>query len=128
MKLGYTILYVPNVSKTLSFYEKAFGCKIKFQHEGGDYGELDTGNTTLAFVSFDLAESHKTGFDRNKRGSHCNDMEIAFTSDNVEKDYERALQAGAIAVSKPHPQPWGQVISYVRDLNGFLVEICSPVG
>lgn len=128
MKLGYTIFYVPNVEKTLSFYEKAFNCKIKFQHEGGDYAELDTGNTTLAFVSFDLAESHKTGFDRKLKASTCNDMEIAFISEDVEKSYAHALQAGAIAVSKPHAQPWGQVICYVRDLNGFLIEICSPVG
>jgi lactoylglutathione lyase len=24
-------------------------------------------------------------------------------------------------------KPWGQKVSYVRDLNGCLVEVCSPV-
>jgi hypothetical protein len=24
-------------------------------------------------------------------------------------------------------KPWGQKLGYVRDLNGCLVEICSPV-
>ncbi len=128
MKLGYTIFYVPNVAESLSFYEKAFDFKIKFQHEGGDYGELDTGDTTLAFVSFDLAESHKTGFNRAQRSANCNDMEVAFISEDVEKSYKHAIQSGAIAVSEPHAQPWGQVICYVRDLNGFLIEICSPIG
>jgi hypothetical protein len=24
--------------------------------------------------------------------------------------------------------PWGQTIAYVADINGFLVELCTPVG
>jgi hypothetical protein len=24
-------------------------------------------------------------------------------------------------------KPWGQVVAYVRDLNGYLVEICTPM-
>ena len=38
-----------------------------------------------------------------------------------------ALAAGATAVRAPAKKPWGQIVSYVRDNNGFLVEICSPV-
>lgn len=53
MKLGYTLLYVDDVEKTMAFYSKAFG--------------------------------------------------------------------------KPTKKPWGQVVSYVRDCNGLLVEICSSM-
>ena len=35
--------------------------------------------------------------------------------------------AGCSPVSKPHEVPWGQTISYVRDLNGCLVEIATPM-
>ena len=24
--------------------------------------------------------------------------------------------------------PWGQTIAYVADINGFLLELCTPVG
>jgi lactoylglutathione lyase len=24
--------------------------------------------------------------------------------------------------------PWGQTVAYVRDNNGFLVELCTPMG
>ena len=48
MKLGYTIIYVPNVEASLAFFERAFGLKQKFLHESGTYGELDTGETTLS--------------------------------------------------------------------------------
>ncbi|MFO0110274.1 MAG: VOC family protein, partial [Alphaproteobacteria bacterium] len=34
----------------------------------------------------------------------------------------------AAPLKKPEQKPWGQTVAYVRDLNGFLVEICSPVG
>jgi catechol 2,3-dioxygenase-like lactoylglutathione lyase family enzyme len=40
MKLGYTILYVPDVAASLAFFEKAFGLKTRFLHESGTYGEL----------------------------------------------------------------------------------------
>lgn len=26
----------------------------------------------------------------------------------------------------PERQPWGQTVSYVRDPDGFLVELCTP--
>ena len=45
MKLGYTILYVSDVEKTVAFYEAAFGLTRRFIHEGG-YAEMDTGETT----------------------------------------------------------------------------------
>jgi len=63
MKFKYTILYVKSVSKTLKFYENAFGFKTKFLHEAGDYGELDTGETTLSFSSLKLMSNLKsTGY------------------------------------------------------------------
>lgn len=45
MLFGYTILYVEDVPHSLGFYEEAFGFKRRFLHEGGDFGELDTGGT-----------------------------------------------------------------------------------
>jgi predicted enzyme related to lactoylglutathione lyase len=33
----------------------------------------------------------------------------------------------AKSVSPPTQKPWGQTVSYVRDNNGFLIEICSEI-
>jgi catechol 2,3-dioxygenase-like lactoylglutathione lyase family enzyme len=63
MTFGYTILYVTDVEKTVAFYESAFGLKRKFVHESG-YGELDTGETKLAFASVELATSSGVSFVR----------------------------------------------------------------
>ena len=35
--------------------------------------------------------------------------------------------AGATPVKPPERRPWGQVVGFVRDPDGFLVEICTPV-
>ena len=58
MKFGYTIIYVPDVAASLAFFEKAFGFSQRFLHESGAYGELDTGETTLAFAAHALGAMH----------------------------------------------------------------------
>ena len=58
MKLGYTIVYVPDVAASLAFFEQAFGLTRRFLHESGTYGELDTGATTLSFAAHDLAAAN----------------------------------------------------------------------
>jgi lactoylglutathione lyase len=54
MIFRYTILYVADVPATLAFYNAAFAIPTAFLHEGGDYGELLTGQTKLAFSSHAL--------------------------------------------------------------------------
>ena len=67
VKLGYTILYVSDVTKAIEFYEAAFGFQRKFVTPDNDYGELLTGETTLSFASVALAHSNLTnGFQESK--------------------------------------------------------------
>jgi uncharacterized glyoxalase superfamily protein PhnB len=128
MNFAYTILYVSDVSRTVSFYEKAFGLKKRFIHESGDYAELETGATTLSFTSNELAQSNlPAGFRENDLSHPPAGIEIAFTTDDVPVAFTRALKAGATEVAKPQMKPWGQQVAYARDLDGVLVEIASPL-
>lgn len=129
MKLGYTIIYVPDVKASLSFFERAFGLKVKFLHESGTYGELDTGETTLAFASHELGDSHfPGGVVRASESKAPLGMEIALVTSTVQEAHKRAIQEGAAELAPPEAKPWGQVVSYVRAPDGTLVELCSPVG
>ena len=128
MRLGYTIIYVPSVEAALQFYAQAFNLKIAFLHESKQYGELDTGNTALAFVDESLAEANGAAFTRNRLDQQAPGFEIAFTTNNVNQAYQHALTAGATGIKEPAEKPWGQTVAYVRDLNGVLVEICTPMG
>jgi hypothetical protein len=55
IRYGYTIVYVADVAASLAFYEQAFSLNRRFLHESGQYGELETGTTVLAFSRHDLA-------------------------------------------------------------------------
>jgi len=126
VKLGYVIIYVENVARTIEFYGAAFGLEQRFIHESGTYAELETGQTALAFASESAAP---TGVDvlQNRPGTAAAAVEVALIVEDVEAAYKRALAAGAAAASPPESKPWGQVVAYVRDLNGFLVELCTQV-
>ena len=126
MKLGYVLLYVEDVPKTVAFYEKAFGLECQMVHEMG-YAEMKTGDTALGFVAHAAAETLGHSYRRTRSDETPPGVEIAFVDDDVDAAYAKALEAGAAAVSAPEAKPWGQTVSYVRDLDGFLVEICSPV-
>ncbi|MGH1540725.1 MAG: VOC family protein [Arenicella sp.] len=125
MKFRYTILYVADVSETVCFYEKAFGFKADLIHETGDYAQLSTGETKLAFASKGLMSSLGTTTGDSNEQSPV--FEIAFETDDVEFCLNQAVNAGAGLVQEASKMDWGQTVSYVKDNNGFLVEICSPV-
>ena len=127
MKFGYCILYVPDVPAALSFYERAFGFSRKFLHESNTYGELATGSTRLAFAAESLAETHGD-FRPSRLGEKPCAMEVALVTDDVDDAIERAVAAGAKAHRPAEQKPWGQIVGYVRDPNGFLIELCTPMG
>lgn len=54
--------------------------------------------------------------------------EVCFVTDDVTTAFDHAVDAGCIALVPPDEKPWGQTVSYVRDLNGCIVEIASPIG
>lgn len=128
MTFGYTILYVPDVERTVAFYEEAFSLEPRFVHESGDYAEMETGETALAFASHDLAQSN---FEAPYRESQPDDrpagFEIALVTDDVPNAFQRAVEAGAESLAEPAQKPWGQSVAYVRDLNGVIVELASPM-
>ena len=126
MQLGYVILYVPDLMETVTFYERAFGVSRRFVHESG-YAEMETGATALAFATESLVASNGVAARWNRASGDVAAAEIAFVSEDVEAAFARAVAAGAAPYKAPASKPWGQVVAYVRDNNGFLVELCSPM-
>jgi len=128
MKYGYTIIYVSSVEETLDFYKKAFGFNVKFIHESKAYGELQTGLTTLAFASHEMGDMNldgkylKANINENPFG-----IELAFVTEDVAVSYEKAVSAGALPIKEPEEKPWGQVVGYVRAVDGSIIELCTPI-
>ncbi|MBN9284802.1 MULTISPECIES: VOC family protein [Flavobacterium] len=127
VKFGYTILYVADVTKAISFYENAFGFERKFITPENDYGELNTGATTISFASKGLAATNlPDGFIESSPENKPFAIELGFVTDQVAEVTEQAKKAGAVVVMEPKQKPWGQIVAYIRDTDGFLVEICTP--
>ncbi|MCD9577439.1 VOC family protein [Flavobacterium soyae] len=128
IKFGYTILYVENVAKSIEFYENAFGFTRKFISPDNDYGELNTGETTISFASKKLASHNLSdGFIESSLEAKPFAIELGFITEDVGELVQKATSFGAVLVTEPKKKPWGQVVAYVRDTDGFLLEICTPM-
>ena len=131
MRLGYVIIYVESVKGTMDFYTRAFGFETRMVYEENgvvDYGEMQTGETVLAFASHSLGEANLQGLYQKAAMTEVPfGFELALVSEDVAGDFDKALKEGAIAVSPPKEKPWGQTVAYVRAVEGTLIELCSPM-
>jgi lactoylglutathione lyase len=129
--LGYVIFYVKDVPASLAFYEHAFGFSRRFFNDdhGKAYGELDTGGARLGFYSLELVKSElklpevvMASPEKAPLG-----FEIALLTPDVPAAFSRAVKAGAVVVSEPARKPWGQTVACVRDKDGHLIELATPM-
>jgi lactoylglutathione lyase len=128
MRYGYTIIYVSSVVETLEFYKRAFGFDVKFILESKAYGELATGETTLAFASHEMGDTNLGG---KYLRANINDMplgmELSFITEDVKAAFKKAVASGAVPIKEPEEKPWGQVVAYVRAIEGSIIELGSPI-
>ncbi len=126
MRFSHTVHYVHNVAASVAFYERALGIEAGFVHPEGDYAELGTGDTKLAFASHRLVT---TLFEHSYRESDPArrpiGFELSFEVPDVDAAFERAVAAGADALASPVEHPWGQRVAYVRDLDGAVLALGS---
>lgn len=126
--LGYVFLFVEDVAAAVSFYERAFGLACRYMDEEGMFAELDTGATVLSFAQDDFAsEANGIRHRRHAPADEAPAVSFTFVSDDVAADWSRAVEAGATPVAPPTAKPWGQVVGYLRDPQGFIVEVASAV-
>ena len=124
MKLNYIIIYVDDAVAATDFYRTAFGLELKFIHESNMYAEMRTGATTLAFAQNDMLKTN-IGVEAKEGIKNC--FEIAFSTNDVDASFARAITAGASGLKKAEVKPWGQTVAYVEDPFGTIVEICTPM-
>jgi lactoylglutathione lyase len=128
MKFGYAITYVSDVARTVAFWRAAFGIEARFVVPTGDYAELQTGATAIAFASHDLGRANlPEGYAPADASALPQGIELALVTDDVATATERALAAGATLLKAPAKKTWGQTVAYVRTPDGNLIELCSPM-
>ncbi|MBL0690719.1 MAG: VOC family protein [SAR324 cluster bacterium] len=132
MKFSTSLLYVKNVVKSLDFYTQAFDLKVKFLHDTKSYGEIATGSTRLCFAHHSLIESNFAdtkikGLTLSNIANKPLSIEIGLEIDEnkVIHYYEKAQKFGATSIAKPNLKPWGQLVAYLQDLDGYLISLGS---
>lgn len=127
MKFGSTVIYVSDVPSTVAFYKAAFGLSCRFVHDSQRYAEMETGETVLGFAGNEAADMWGLDVIPNEKTSLPAGWEICFVTDDIDQAYAKAIENGCSPVSPPTQKPWGLKMSYVRDLNGCLVKIVTPL-
>ena len=125
---GYLILYVDDVLATLEVWETALGLERRYVHEDGNYAEFGTGDTVISLAETGFGREHfadettRAMFDRKPSR-----FEVGFTVEDVQIAFDHAVANGMTAVVPPLTKPWGQVVGWVRDANGILIEFGSAM-
>ncbi|WP_442602994.1 VOC family protein [Paenibacillus sp. KN14-4R] len=122
LTLRYVILYTNHPQESLTFYRDLLGLPIRGEHDS--YIEFDTGSTILAINTRESVREI-TGLDIPDH--HSRTYELGFTVTDVAATIEQLRQAGVTVVKEPLEKPWGQIVSYVSDPDGNLIEICSSL-
>ena len=126
MKLGFMMVYVDDVPAVVDRMERGLGLQCAGQLEDGTYAELVTGETTLAIVKADYARSFITApavrahFDGPSRR-----FELGFTVADVVAAYGRAVAAGFEPVGPPEPRGDSDLVAWIADPMGILIELAS---
>ncbi|XP_021857327.1 uncharacterized protein [Spinacia oleracea] len=126
---AYTVLYVKDVAKSVAFYAKAFGVNVRRLDNSHRWGELESGQTTIAFTQIHQHETDEvTGEVQTFQSKHeRGPIEVCFDYADVDAAYKRAVENGAEAVSEPEQKEWNQKVGYVRDIDGMVVRLGSNV-
>ncbi|KAM0953563.1 putative glyoxalase/Bleomycin resistance protein/Dihydroxybiphenyl dioxygenase [Dioscorea sansibarensis] len=127
---AYTVIYVKDVAKSVAFYANAFGYEVRRLDESHRWGELESGETTIAFTPKHQRETDEISGEvkePEKEKKERSSMEVCLAYEDVDSAYQRAVEMGAVPVSSPEKKEWGQKVGYVRDIDGIVVRMGSYV-
>ena len=115
MRIGEVSLLTNDVVRLADFYKKLLDI-----HNGSDDPVHQTliGEETMLTIYDDGSEKN------NQNQNIC----LAFTVDDVEKEYLRVVELGAEIIEPPVARPWGAVNMSFRDPDGNVVYLLRFVG
>ena len=125
IRLASVRIVTNDLPRTVGFYELLTGATPNFVTD--DFVELVTPSATLAVTSTSRV-SFLAGAD--SRGAACNASIVEFWADDAEalfRQLQVALGDDLDVVQEPTLMPWGNVSIVLRDPNGILVNLYTPV-
>jgi lactoylglutathione lyase len=121
--LGYVVLFVEDLERTLAFYVSKVGLPVRFRAEG--YAELAVEGPKLALLSrsrvSELAGDAQAG--RPAAGTH--EGSVTLLVEDVDRVHRELGGRGVTFLGAPKDRPWGQRTVYFHDPDGHLIELAT---
>jgi lactoylglutathione lyase len=118
-RLGYAILFVSDIGRSIAFYRDALGLPFRFANES--YAEFATEGAKFSL----FARAHLP--DLIGREAPLGEVpwpqgEVAFFCEDVDAEYERLRAQDVRILAPPTDRPWGERTLHVADPDGNVVE------
>ena len=121
-RVGYVILFVADLERSVAFYRDVIGLPFKLRGDG--YAEFATQGSRFGLYDRGrLAEL--TG-----QGAEAPDQpggEVVFLVEDVDAEARRLEAAGVTILKGPVDRPWGHRTVHVEDPDGFVVELAVEI-
>ena len=121
-QVGYVILFVADLGRSIAFYRDVVGLPFKLQGDG--YAEFATQGTKFGLYDRNRL-GELTGQGPDAPGSPGG--EVVFLVGDVDGEAERLRAAGARILRGPVDRPWGHRTLHLEDPDGFVVELAEEI-
>ncbi|MBR4628182.1 MAG: VOC family protein [Ruminococcus sp.] len=126
MRLDGFGLFVEEMGRMIRFYRDVLGFEIKEDEDTSNVYLIKDGTLFLLYErrDFEKMTGRKYEYIKGLNG-HTELALYVDTFDEVDEQFRKAVEKGAVPVLEPETEPWGQRTCYIADPEGNLIEIGS---
>lgn len=121
--LGYVVLFVEDLDRTLAFYVDKVGLPVRFRAEG--YAELTVEGSKLALLARSRVPELAGNAHANRPAAGTHEASVTLLVEDVDRIHRELAAHGVAFLGAPKDRPWGQRTAYFIDPDGHLIEIAT---
>ena len=126
MRLDGYGLFVRDMGRMIRLYRDVLGFEIKEAEDADNVYLVKDGTLFLLYGRKDFEKMTGKKFEYLKGvNAHAEMALYVDTFEEVDKEYDNALENGATSILPPTLEPWGQRTCFIADPEGNIIEIGS---